>query len=161
MKHSDNRRPGSGWPQSIDARQDRHIVRAAVAAGTASREEIRAHVAPAESPRSIGNRLLAAGLTYRVHVSRLPPAPRHRQARLLWLGERVEWRVGWHYVVFIDECRFCLYSSDGRTSVRRRPGDLYPPEYIRPRHTGTTSDSMEWRPSVTSRGQIWRFCKVK
>ena len=41
-----------------------HIVQAAVAARTASREEIRAHVAPAVLPSTIGNCLLAAGLRF-------------------------------------------------------------------------------------------------
>ena len=59
-------RQDSGWPRSTQARQDRRIVRAAVAARTASREEIRAHVAPPMSPSTFGNRLLAAGL--RSHV---------------------------------------------------------------------------------------------
>ena len=51
-----------------DAHQDQHIVRVAVAA---SREEIHTHVAPAISPRSIGNHLLAAGLRSRVPLGRL------------------------------------------------------------------------------------------
>ena len=41
-------------------------MRAAVAARTEFREEIRAHVAPAVSRRTIGNCLLAAGLKSRV-----------------------------------------------------------------------------------------------
>ena len=36
---------------------------------TASREEIRAHVAPAVSPRTFGNRLLVAGLRSRVPLA--------------------------------------------------------------------------------------------
>lgn len=83
VEHSHTRRPGSGRPRSTDARQDRRIVRAAVADRTSSRDEIRSHVAPAVSPRTIGNRLLAAGLRSRVPLARLPLTPRHRQARLL------------------------------------------------------------------------------
>ena len=55
-------RPGSGRERNTDARQDRRIMRAAVAVRTASREEIHAHVAPAVLPTTIGNRLLAPGL---------------------------------------------------------------------------------------------------
>ena len=69
--HSHTRTPCSGRPHSIDALQDQRIVRAAVAARTASREEIRVHFAPAVSPRTIGNRRLAVdhlcllpGITY-------------------------------------------------------------------------------------------------
>ena len=72
VEHSHTRRPGSGRLRSTDTRQDGHIVWAAVCARTASREEIRAHVAPEMSPRTIGNRLLAAGLRSRVPLARLP-----------------------------------------------------------------------------------------
>ena len=47
----------------------------------------------------------------------------------------------WRSVVFSDESRFCLYASDGCTRVRRRSGDRYLPECIRPRHTGSNSQS--------------------
>ena len=70
MEHSHTHRPGSGWPLSTDAHQDRHIVQAAMATQTASRKEIRAHVAPAVSLRIIGNRLLAAGLRSRDGLKR-------------------------------------------------------------------------------------------
>ena len=44
VEHSHTCRPGSGWPCSTDACQDRGIVRAVVAASTASREEIQTHL---------------------------------------------------------------------------------------------------------------------
>ena len=31
----------------------------------------------------------------------------------------------WRSVVFSDESRFCLYTSDGRKCVRRRPGERH------------------------------------
>ena len=63
VEHSHIRRPGSGRPRGTDARQDRRIVRAVVTARTASKEETRAHAAPAVSPRAIiGNLPLAAVL---------------------------------------------------------------------------------------------------
>ena len=66
VEHSYTRRPGSGRPRSIEARQDRRILQAAVAA---SREEIRAHVAPVESPKTIGNFCLKR---HSVHVCLWP-----------------------------------------------------------------------------------------
>ena len=121
---------------------DRRIVRTAVAARTASREEIPTHVAPA--PWTIGNRLFAAGLRSRVSLARLPLTPWHRQARLLWCRYRVHWRVKWRSVVFIDESRFCLYESDGPTRVRRRPGERFLLDCISPLHTAPTSGFMVW-----------------
>ena len=89
VEHSHTCRPGSGRPYSIDAHHDRRIVQSAVAAQTASREEIWAHVAPAVSSRTIGNCLLAAGLGSHVPLARLPLTPWLRQAWLLWCRERV------------------------------------------------------------------------
>ena len=59
-----HRRPGSERPRSIDVCQDRHIMRATV------------------SPRTIGNRLLAAGFRSPLPLARLRLTQRHRQARL-------------------------------------------------------------------------------
>ena len=123
---------------------------AAVDARTASGEEIQAHVAPSVSPRFIGNRLLAVGLRLRVPLIRLPLTPRHRQERLLWCRERVDWREEWRSVVFSDESRFYLYESNGRTRIRRRPGERHLPECIR--HDTQAPSQASWceGPSVTT-----------
>ena len=99
MEYSHTLILGSGRPCSTYACQDQRIMLVAMAARTASREEIRAHVASAVSPRIVGNHLLAAGLRLRVPLTRLPLTPRHRQARLLWYRERVDWRVQWRSAV--------------------------------------------------------------
>ena len=126
-----------------------------MAARTASREEIQAHVTPALSPRIIGNHLLATGLRSHVPLVRLTLKTRQRQARLLWYRERVDWRVKWHSVVFTDESRLCPYSSDRRTRVQRRPGERHLPECIRPQHTGPTSGFMVRRAiSYNSRSHL-------
>ena len=62
--------------------------------------------------------------------------------QLLWCHESVDWRVEWHSVVFSDDIRFCLYASDGRTRVRRSPGERHLPECIRPLHIDPTSGFM-------------------
>ena len=58
------------------------------------------------SPRTVGNHLFAAGLKSYVPMIRLPLTPRHRQARLLWCHERVDWRMEWRSVVVSDESSF-------------------------------------------------------
>ena len=108
MESSHTRRPCVGWPHSTDIRQDQCIMRAVMAAQTASREEIRAHVAPVVSLRAIGYCLLAAGLRSRVPLARLPLTLQHHQAWLLWCCGRLYWRVEWRSVIFSDESRFCL-----------------------------------------------------
>ena len=65
-------RPGSERLLNTEACQDRRIV------PTKSTEEIRVD-APAVSRRTIGNRLLAAGLRSRVTLARLTHTPRHHQ----------------------------------------------------------------------------------
>ena len=52
------------WNIPTPVHQDLRNVRAVVAARTASREEMRTHVVPAVSPRTIGNHLPAAGLDH-------------------------------------------------------------------------------------------------
>ena len=83
VEHSHTCRPGSGWPHSTNAHQDQRIAWAAAVAQTGFREEIRAHVAPAVSPRTIANSLLVARLRSRVSLARLPLTSQHCQAWLL------------------------------------------------------------------------------
>ena len=125
------------------------------------KEEIRTRIAPAVSPRTIGNRLLAAGLRPHVPLAKLPLIPRHRQARLFWCCESVDWRVERRSVVFSDERKFCLSASDGRTCIWRRPGKLHLLECIRPRYRPHLSFHVEAGGSVKTRGHIWCFCRVK
>ena len=84
-------------------------------------------------------RLFASGFRSRVPVARLPLTPRHRQARLLWYRERVDWSVEWRSVVFSVNSRFCQYASDGRTRLRARPGERHIAECISPRYIGPSS----------------------
>ena len=80
-------------PRSTVARQDRRIVRAAMATRTVSREEIRhmlhllCHQGPLETVS------IAEGNGLRVRLARLSLTPRHRQTRLLWCRKRVDRRV--------------------------------------------------------------------
>ena len=100
-------------------------------------------------PRTTGNSLLAARLRSSVPLSRLP---RHRQARLLWCREIIDWMVEWRSVVFSDMSRFCLYVSDGRTRVRRSPGERHLQECIRSRHTILHLRLHDMGASLTNRG---------
>ena len=142
------RRPGSVRPHSAEARQDRRIVWAAAAARTASREEIRAHVAPAVSPSIIGNRLLASGLRAQIisdHVCLWPGYHLHYDTTKHGYSGVVNESTGeWTGALLssVIKSRFCLYANDGRTSIRRRQDERHLPECIRPRYTGPTSGCM-------------------
>ena len=130
----------TGRPRTTVTRQERLIVRAAVAARTASREEIQAHVAPAVSARTTGNSLLVAGLRSRVPLARLPLYTTTPPST----ATLVSWSVEWRSVVFSAVSRFCVYVSDGRTRLWHRSGDRYLPECFRPRHKGPTLGFMVW-----------------
>ena len=135
-------RTGSGWPHSTDAHQDWRIVQAVVAVQTASREEIQAHVAPAVSPMTTGNRLFAAGLRSLVPLARLyDDTAKHGYSGVV-KESTGEWNG---VVVFSNESRFCLYASDGHTRMRHRPGESHLLECTRPWHTGHTSSLTVWR----------------
>ena len=157
VERSHSRRPGSGRLLSTDATLDLRIVQAAVAARSTSREDIRA---PAVSPWTIGNRLLAAGLRSLVPLARLPLTLRHHQARLLWCRQRVDWRVKWCSVVS-DESTFCVYVNDGRTRARRGPGKLHLLECIHLRHTGPYLRLHSVGLSFSTLSHIWLFLQDK
>ena len=110
MEHSHTRRPGSGRPRIRGTSRSTHC---ACSGGRLKSIQGGNQVtyAPAVSPRTIVNRLLAAGLRSGVSLARLPLTPQYRQARLRWCCESVDWRVEWRSVVFSDESRFCVYAS--------------------------------------------------
>ena len=117
-----------------------------MATRTASRDEIQAHVAPAVSPRTIGNRLLPAGLK---HEFLWPSYYLHHDTAKHGYSGVVKESVGeWNGALLSSVLRvgsdFCLYASDGLTPVWRRPGEHHLPECIRPRHTDPTSGFMVW-----------------
>ena len=128
MENYHTRISRSERPHSTDARQNRRIVQAEVIIRKASREDILAHVAPAVSPRTIENRLLATGLRSRVLLTRLPFTSRLRYSGVVKQSTG-EWNGS---VVFSDDSNFCLYASVGRTHVRRRPTERHLLECIRP-----------------------------
>jgi hypothetical protein len=57
----------------------------------------------------------------------------HRIARLAFAREHENWNIqDWGNVLFTDESRFCLYTSDRRIPVYRRDGERYSQVNIRP-----------------------------
>ena len=162
VEHSHTLRLGSERPRSTDARQDRRIVRPA-------------NTVPEHHPEKKSGHMLH--LLYHQGPLGTICLQQDSDHVCLWPGyhlnhDTVKYgysgvvkestgRVVWRSVVITDETRFCLYSSEGRTRVRRRFGERHLTECIGPRHTGSTSVFMVWRPSVTTRGDILCFCRVK
>ncbi|KAJ4437601.1 hypothetical protein ANN_17746 [Periplaneta americana] len=144
------RRPGSGQPRATSESEDRRIVRTAVADRWASAPQIRAAVNCRVSPRTVVNRLLAAGYHSRAPMQCVTLTPMQRRQRHLWCIERRQWRAEWNAAVFSDESRFCLQHNDGRQHVRRRRGERAHAPTIVERHTGPTAGIMVWGRSVTT-----------
>ncbi|GBL94645.1 Transposable element Tc1 transposase [Araneus ventricosus] len=139
-----SRRPGSGRPRGTTEREDRRVLRTAVAHRTASAAKIRAPVCTTVTQRTVTNRLLQGQLRTRRSVACIPLTPNHFRLRREWCQARAHWRTERTSVVFSDERRFCLGGSDDHVLVRRRPGERLQPTCLRPRHTGHTPGVMVW-----------------
>lgn len=81
---------------------------------------------PTIHPRTVRRRLKAAGL--RCHRPYRGPRllPRHRVARRRWAAAHARWRLNrWDTVLFSDETKVMVDSSDRRQRVYRRRGERY------------------------------------
>ncbi|GBM42757.1 hypothetical protein AVEN_81583-1 [Araneus ventricosus] len=89
-----------------------------VAHRTASAAEIRAAVGTTVTQRTVIHRLLQGQLRARRLVACIPLTPNHCRLRREWCQARAYWRTEWISVVFSDESRFCLGTSNDRVLVR-------------------------------------------
>ncbi|GFX21235.1 transposable element Tc1 transposase [Trichonephila clavipes] len=116
------RKTGSGATRKTTRREDRRIVRKALADPTVTRSTIRADVGVAIVPRKISRHLAEANLKSKRPFRALPLTPEHRKLRLQWCQAKSMWNVtDWQKVVFSDESRFVLGTDDNRVRVWRRP----------------------------------------
>ena len=82
-------------------------------------------------PRTVRNRLKAAGIKPRRSCVRNVLTPRHMRERLAWCRHRRRWRRNqWGNILFTDESRFNLDSCDRRRRVWRRRDERYAPATI-------------------------------
>ena len=78
------------------------------------------------SPRTVRNRLRERNIRPRRPAIRPVLQRRHRVARLAWCRAHLRFtRRDWARILFSDESRFHLDSSDGRSRVYRRVGERY------------------------------------
>ena len=78
------------------------------------------------SSRTVRNRLHEHNIRPRRPAIRPMLLPRHRAARLTWCRRYFRFRIqDWANILFTDESRFHLDSSDGRSRVYRRVGERY------------------------------------
>ncbi|UYV61580.1 hypothetical protein LAZ67_1005361 [Cordylochernes scorpioides] len=139
------RQDGSGRPRATTEREDRAIVRMAVAAPESTLSTIQRVTGTQVSKMTINRRLRGRNLRARRPLRCLPLTPVHRQVRLQWCRERSTWNCAdWGRIVFSDESRFLLCPDDRRKSVWRRPGQRVDPGLTVEHHTGPQQGVMVW-----------------
>ena len=125
-----NRRHAGSRHRATTAAQDRYLITSAArnrfSNATRLQRNLREASGTTISTQTVRNRLHDAGFRARRPAVRVPLIGRHRQERLLWCQDHVDWTpADWALVLFTDESRFCMDFHDGRNRVWRRPNERY------------------------------------
>ena len=148
-------RPRSGRPRVTSIRQDTYIrvVHLLERLRTAC---LMARSIPGLrriSPRTVRNRLRERGIRPRRPVIRPVLQQRHRVARLAWCRRHIHFtQQDWARILFTDESRFHLDSSDGRSRVYRRVGERFHDSCVIERRPFGGGSVMVWG-GISSRGR--------
>lgn len=143
------REVGSGRPKSTTDADDHFIVlqtlrnrfQTAVTTNNRLRQVRQTNV----SVKTVRRRLKEVNLQARRPATAPKLLRRHRVARLEFARERENWNVQqWSKVLFSDESRFCLRSSDGRQRVWRRTGERYEQEMFKEKISFQGGSVMVW-----------------
>ena len=121
------------------------------------------------SPRTVRNRLRERNIRPWRPAIRPVLQRRHRVARLAWCRAHLRFtRQDWAHILFSDESRFHLDSSDGCSSVYRQVGERYQDNCVVERHLFGGGSIMVWgritgnarTPLVVINGNLTgaRFC---
>ena len=97
------------------------------------------------SSRTVSNRINEHNIRPRRPTIRPIVLPRHRAARLTWCRRYLRFRIqDWANILFTDESRFHLDSSDGRSRVYRRVGERYADACVIQRQSFGGGSAMVW-----------------
>ena len=81
---------------------------------------------PRISAQTVRNRLAENNLRARRPYVGTVLTDRHRRDRLQWADRHIKWTSqDWRTILFLDESRFALSTSDGRIRVYRRRNERY------------------------------------
>lgn len=143
------RRRGSGRARATTQRDNRFLVTTALRNRRLTTVDLAHHlqeVREVEVSRwTVRRRLAEGGLTAHRPANGPKLAPAHRQARLRFAQEHVNWTVDqWRTVLFSDESRMCLHGNDGRGRVYRRPTERFAPCCITERVAYGGGSCMFW-----------------
>lgn len=128
------RKSGSGRPRKSDERQDRLMLRVvkkdprktAVDVTKLANEQMGLNI----SVRTARRRLKLAKLFARRPAKKPLISKKNRLARLAFARRYQHWTKNeWEKILWSDESKFNLFSSDGIRYVRRPPGERYKPIY--------------------------------
>lgn len=125
-----------GRPTKIDERDLRHLEHIIRADPFASYDQLRLelshfHVNVSRNTVISYCKSLGFGSYSAAHKPAL--TPKHRDRRLRWAKERVNWTVDqWRGVVWSDESRFTIEGSDGDKRVIRKIGERYDAKNVVP-----------------------------
>lgn len=142
-------RDRSGRPRVTTPRQDRFIHRQHLRdrfrpASVTARETIGAGRRPI-SADTVRRRLTTNNLCCRRPARGPILTAHHRQARLQWATQHRHWRhQQWRSIIFSDESRYCVSTSDGRVRVWRRRGERYTDACVMERDPWGGQSIMVW-----------------
>ncbi len=141
------RQQGSGRPRKTTQREDRKLVRMAIADPSAPASEISANTAL--SRWTVRRRLREQGIVLRVRKSAIPLTAAHKKHRLTWAMRHCLWRERqWGRVVWSDEASVYLCSRDRRLKLWLRSNCKMPEQFITPAVQGGGGRLLIW-------GAIW------
>ena len=144
-----NRRLGQGRKRKTSQRDDRFlrltVLRSRHCTAKMLQKEILAARDVVLSTQTVRNRLREVGMRPKVPVKAPLLTRAHKVTRLKFALNHQHWNVeDWSNILFADESRFCLYSSDRRMPMYRRPGKRYLPINILPQVNFGGSSIMFW-----------------
>ena len=146
---------GRGRKAATTPQQDRFLTRLSLRNRFATSTELRRDMMEQSganiSARTIRRRLLNAGLAARCPRKKPLLTKNMTLAKLKWAKDHRDWTVEqWRSVIFSDESKFNMHGSDGKTYVRRRPGESFAQECLK-RTVKHPQGQMVWG-YISSRG---------
>lgn len=124
------RRPGQGRRRCTTAHDDRYLTMLALrnrqTTSVGLQIQLQQGTGVRVSSQTVRNRLREAQLTCRIPVRAPQLTVDHRRMRVNFAQEHTLWNLrDWSCVLFTDESRFTVSTSDRRVRVWRRQGERY------------------------------------
>lgn len=143
------RRPGTGLLRKTTAAQDRYLVTTVLRQPrTTARnlaQELRNASGVGVCRQTVLNRLKEDGIKPRRPAVRIVLKPHHKQARLLFARQHLNWTAhDWANVLFTDESKYCLQVKNARMRVFRRKNQRFLPQNIVERDRYGGGGMMVW-----------------